>query len=130
MKRVGEFCEFWGGKSCVAIRDALGRLDDVERRLAGLYLAQGHAVRYTMERRRDVLDDEEVFLSSGLRTDGSWYWRADLAHYVLKYGVQLPQEFLFHASSNNWQPPTLPESELRSIATTIRAQLDNECAEG
>ena len=35
-------------------------------------------------------------------TDGIWLWPSDLAYYVKKYGVKLPEEFIETMRNNNW----------------------------
>ncbi len=90
------------------------------RRLVAFYLVQGQPVRHTMERRDDVLDGERIYLSGGLLTDGEWYWRCDLAHYVLKYGMTMPESFLENAEANAWTPPHLADDHLAALAKRIR----------
>jgi hypothetical protein len=36
-------------------------------------------------------------------TDGVWYWPAGLIHFIEKYNVRVPQEFIEHAAKNNWR---------------------------
>jgi hypothetical protein len=36
-------------------------------------------------------------------TDGEWFWYAGLIHFVEKYNVRLPQEFLEHAAKQGWR---------------------------
>lgn len=120
MRRLGTFAELWDGESeYESIRDAVGILNEVERRRVAFYLVRATSIRYTIGFQSDVIDGEEVFLTSGLRSDGSWYWRTDLAHYVLKYGVRLPIEFLDEARSNLWGPPSFTEQEAATLASQI-----------
>lgn len=98
----------------------LDQLPDRERRRLAIYLLEAPQIRFTMERIPDVLDGEDVPLTGGLRSDGVWFWRSDLAHYVLKYGVAVPEEFLAHAAENRWTPPSFTEDELSEIAAKVR----------
>jgi len=36
-------------------------------------------------------------------TDGEWFWFAGLIHFVEKYNVRLPAEFLRHAAAHGWR---------------------------
>lgn len=104
-----------------SIRDLIDPgMPDRDRRLVSFYLLQGGVLRYVMERVPDVLDGEEVHLTAGLRTDGDWYWRADLAHYVAKYGLALPPAFVAQAAANGWVPPILTEEERGALAAALR----------
>jgi hypothetical protein len=38
-------------------------------------------------------------------TDGTYFWRLDLAHYVGKYHLRLPEDFLRHMASLGWNNP-------------------------
>lgn len=126
MRRLGEFDELWADVSGPSLCQVQGVLDDTLRRRAGLYLAQGGIVRFTMERVPDVIDGENVFLSAAIRTDGEWYWRSDLAHYVLKYGVGLDPDFMEHAAAHLWTPDVLTDQDLTRVAKEIRTRLHVE----
>jgi hypothetical protein len=36
-------------------------------------------------------------------TDGTWFWHAGLIHFIEKYNVRLPQEFLEYAGQHAWR---------------------------
>lgn len=36
-------------------------------------------------------------------TDGVWFWPAGLIHFIEKYNVRVPQEFIDHAKSRAWR---------------------------
>jgi hypothetical protein len=36
-------------------------------------------------------------------TDSVWFWPAGLIHFIEKYNLRLPQEFLEHAARQNWR---------------------------
>jgi hypothetical protein len=36
-------------------------------------------------------------------TDGVWFWPAGLIHFIEKYNVALPEEFVHHAAQNGWR---------------------------
>ncbi|EJZ17373.1 hypothetical protein NE852_12940 [Rhizobium sp. Pop5] len=55
---------------------------------------------------RDVLSDEHPIIGSlALWTDGTFLWPSDLSHYVEKYSVGLPREFIKHMEGNAWTVP-------------------------
>jgi hypothetical protein len=54
----------------------------------------------------DVLDpSSKAPLFSHTYTDGTYFWRSDLAHYVEKYHLRLPPDFVRHMAAVNWQIP-------------------------
>ena len=36
-------------------------------------------------------------------TDGEWFWNAGLIHFVEKYNVRVPDEYIEHAARNEWK---------------------------
>jgi hypothetical protein len=36
-------------------------------------------------------------------TDGIWFWYAGLIHFIQKYNVRVPEEFVHHAAQHGWQ---------------------------
>jgi hypothetical protein len=59
----------------------------------------------------DALDpSSRVALTPHLYTDGTYCWRLDIAHYVEKYHLRLPADFIRHMAGRNWRPP--PENEI------------------
>lgn len=36
-------------------------------------------------------------------TDGVWFWYAGLIHFIEKYNVRVPEEFIQHAARNGWR---------------------------
>jgi hypothetical protein len=105
-----------------SIRDALGGGPPapIQRRVC-FYLIQATPIVNTMEMRPDVLDGEDVFLSSGPSSDGDWVWRADLAHYVPKYNIGIPADFIEHAQAHLWNPGTLTAEQAARCAAAARS---------
>ena len=120
---LGVFREFseWPSDA-PSIRGAMngGPAPEVQRRIA-FYLSRATSIRATMGMVPDVVDGEDVFLSSGLLSDGDWYWRGDLAHYVLKYNVALPDEFVAHAASHLWDPGQLTDAQAADCSDRLRS---------
>ena len=36
-------------------------------------------------------------------TDGEWFWYAGLIHFIEKYNVRVPAEFIAHAARHGWR---------------------------
>jgi len=84
------------------------------------YLHSGHAIFDTMGAERDIVTDDRWILgAASLLTDGVWVWRVDLAHYVRRYGVTLPGDFLEHARRARYTVPDVAVSRLRELTTEI-----------
>jgi hypothetical protein len=76
------------------------------------YLRSGMIIAYPMgadlldwfdrpNRANPLIDGERVGGVTPL-TDGEWFWPAGLIHFIEKYNVRLPAEFLEHVASRNW----------------------------
>lgn len=92
VEMIADFEEFGGPDG--TIRAVLDRLSAPERESVGRYLEGGLLISAVPGSTRDVIDGEPVPTPPSLRTDGRYVWRSDLVHYVRKYGVGLPSEFL------------------------------------
>jgi hypothetical protein len=46
-------------------------------------------------------------------TDGVWFWYAGLIHFVERYNVRLPAEFVSHAERQGWRvrQEAIPEAD-------------------
>lgn len=65
---------------------------------------------------RDALDPEQnVVLFPGHNTDGTYLWPCELAYYVAKYHVRLPEAFVEHMASKNWMPPDPSEIDFEAL---------------
>lgn len=47
----------------------------------------------------DVFTDEDTGIMNAMRTDGMYKWGMDLAYYVERYNLRLPDDFVAHALS-------------------------------
>ena len=121
IRRLGLFRELEPrATGAPSIHDAVGAGPGGERqRRATFYLATASHVVAVMEMLPDVIDGEQVFLSGGYQSDGDWFWRSDLAHYVLKYNLTLPDDFITHAESFMWSPGVLSGDELLACSRAI-----------
>ncbi len=64
----------------------------------------------------DVFDpSSRTPLVPHLYTDGIYLWRLDIAHYVEKYHLRLPEDFIRHMASMNWQPPAKGKVDVNAV---------------
>src|SRR5262245_53802873 len=86
------------------------------------YLRSGAVVIASMGYTRDLIADAfGVSGGSGIRTDGTYYWRSDAAEYVERYGVALPQDFIEHMRSLEWRCPKLTAERFLEIDRQLMA---------
>jgi hypothetical protein len=80
------------------------------------YLRSGYIFAYPMgadltdwfgrTRKANVLIEGKVVGGTTPMTDGVWFWPAGLIHFIERYHVPVPQEFIDHAARNNWRVNT------------------------
>ena len=103
MKVVGVFHELGRGidKSVQSIHSVVGKLSNEKAVSVAEYLRSGIPVFDVMESTIDPFDNS-VCIDGGpsLLSDGEWIWRSDLAYFVEKYKVALPDEFIVCALTN------------------------------
>ncbi|MYS82709.1 YrhB domain-containing protein [Embleya scabrispora] len=75
---------------------------------AGAVLAATTTVAYD-----ELSRDRSPIGGLAVRTDGTWFWYSDLAHYVETYHLALDPRFLAHAAKLEWRPPELSADRLR-----------------
>jgi hypothetical protein len=100
-----------------SILDNVGRepLPDADRVVA--YLRAGHGLIAMMDVQDDVFDNSKQVLSgSSVATDGDWLWRADLAHYVQRHNVLIPDDFLQLIRQRHYIVPDVDEAVLDAAA--------------
>ena len=95
-----------------AMRDAPG---PHEREIVE-YLSRGVVFIMSPGPVQDVIDNSGPIGTASVCTDGVWAWSEDLPHYVERYHVVLPKEFIEHAARNNWQVPGIPNDQLRRLS--------------
>jgi hypothetical protein len=117
LNQIGYFRELEHGDPLgLALADGLSasphpREGDIVR-----YLRQGHAMATSPILVEDALDPERPPIGTlQILTDGKWEWPSDLAYYVDRYHVRLPDDFVEHMASQEWQPPPLSEAELMNL---------------
>jgi hypothetical protein len=114
LKPVVRFREFpFGTTSDPSMRDFMGSEPYPNQDKVLAYLRSGLILAYPMG--ADLLDWLDLPNKAnpwieGRRlggvtplTDGEWFWYAGLIHFVEKYNVRLPQEFLDFAGLHGWR---------------------------
>ena len=78
-----------------------------EKEIVG-YLKSGTVLHITPGLVQDMMEPSRNSIIDSLYTltDGVWCWPSDLPYYVETYHVKMPDLFLFHMKSCNWQPAT------------------------
>ncbi|MEV7119208.1 hypothetical protein [Kitasatospora griseola] len=93
-----------------SIRDAVRPVGEPDEMDLVAYLDAGHVLIDVMEAGHDVITGSTHRHSPGcssLVTDGEWLWRQDFPHYVETHHVSLPDAFLEHVRSLNYQIPAV-----------------------
>ena len=70
-------------------------------------------------------DDTTIYLPYGNNTDGKYIWPTELAYYVQKYHVRLPEKFVQHMASRNWTPPDEKSFNYSEFWERLRAESDS-----
>jgi hypothetical protein len=130
LQRVGLFREFY--PECASLpwlRDHMGtRRIRSEAKIAE-YLRAGHILAGIMEWSTDLFDGTFFEDGSGapsLLTDGTWLWRRDLAHYVERYHVELPDNFVGALVESGFRMPDLSPQELAALAAAEQEGLGDD----
>lgn len=114
LRVVGLFRELGPELSHLAasIHAAEGKLDPALSLEIAKYLDKGVQVLDVVGTSVDPLDPSVVIVGgASLVSDGAWVWRSDLSHYVIRYRVALPEEFVTYVVDH---APT-EESEERIV---------------
>lgn len=120
IRTVGFFSELapgWGLPLHGFMRDSVNPTGEPDEAKIIAYLGNGAAIWSEMSAGPDVLDPEAPVRTGigSLYTDGTWLWRQDLSHYLGKYHVSLPQDFVSHVRSARHQVPKVSERRLTEI---------------
>ncbi|MFE3442181.1 hypothetical protein ACFXNW_04035 [Nocardia sp. NPDC059180] len=77
------------------------------------YLRAAPPVLDVLDVERDLIDNTQNIMSAAsLISDGTWIWRVDSIHYLSRYAIDIPDEFLQHVRGLDYRPPTsAPDSE-------------------
>lgn len=114
LKPVVRFREFpFGTAADPSMRERMAEAPWQDRDRALDYLRSGVIYAYPMgadltdrfdypNRANPIIDGRPVGGTTEM-TDGEWFWFAGLIHFVEKYNVRLPEEFLRHAAAHGWR---------------------------
>jgi hypothetical protein len=76
----------------------------------------------------DALDpNAKVFLFPGSNTDGVFEWPSELAYYVRKYHVRVPQVLIERMVSQSWRPPREEEIDWVAFRLAINSDEPTDC---
>jgi len=62
-----------------------------------------------------MLDHRGNYIPYTTRTDGTWLWPAELAHYVMVHHVRITDAMLNHIKSNNYTPPLISDEDFDNV---------------
>ena len=105
---VGFYRELRGGKPHEpSLREAVQTIASPHKANMIRYLNAGELLIATGGVVNDVLDPTLGIIGPPhILTDGTYAWPAILPHYVERYDVRFPDDFVFHMISNNWTVPS------------------------
>lgn len=94
----------------LSLRESVREFADYPKEQVVRYLRTAPvATGFSWALTHDILDSNRPIIGRFLlHSDGVWAWLDDLAHYVARYNVVLPTEFLLHLEQVNYQ--ALPDS--------------------
>ncbi|MGW4682378.1 hypothetical protein ACWEOS_28265 [Micromonospora taraxaci] len=124
LKSAGMFREFGPVRSAEpqeSIFDSVAaeELPDVAQVVA--YLNSGHILIDVMDVADDAFDPtRQVMNGSTVMTDGDWLWRKDLAYYVRRHRVALPEDFLALIRERDYVVPARGVPELTACSRQAR----------
>ncbi|MFI5929592.1 hypothetical protein ACIA3K_26960 [Micromonospora sp. NPDC051543] len=85
------------------------------------YLKSGHVLIDVMDVADDAFDStRQVMNGSTVVTDGDWLWRKDLAYYVGRHRIALPQDFLALIRERDYVVPPRGVPELTACSRQAR----------
>ncbi|MGW0412330.1 hypothetical protein ACWERI_27760 [Streptomyces collinus] len=88
------------------------------------YLKSGYPILDVMELTTDVIGGAfRVPGGSSVLTDGQYVWREDLAWYVERYNIDLPQDFLEIARRHGFRTPPADHEALLNLSLEVSRAL-------
>ena len=84
------------------------------------YLESGHLLIDMMDVQNDWFEpDQQIVNGPAVQTDGEWFWRRDLAHYVARHHVAVPTELLDKIRQSDYTVPHLDKPTLIALTDEI-----------
>ncbi|TMR08214.1 hypothetical protein ETD86_48800 [Nonomuraea turkmeniaca] len=119
IKQAGFFRELeHGDPSGPSIHMSLGNLAGEVNEIVD-YLSDAPILAATGTTVKDILGERGAIIGIiNIQTDGEWAWPSDLAYYVEKYRVGIPDE-LGKRIAHLHSPPRLSVEELTALADTF-----------
>lgn len=91
----------------------IGETEQAEKENVLAYLRGGEQLMLVAGIARDALDPKHPIIGSPhILTDGAWAWSADVAYYVEKYNLRIPDEFVKAMRSTGWRVPKVADLQL------------------
>ncbi|WLS44517.1 hypothetical protein Q3V37_24495 [Micromonospora profundi] len=85
------------------------------------YLNSGHVLIDVMDVADDAFDStRQVMNGPTVLTDGDWLWRKDLAYYVRRHRIAVPEDFLALIRARNYVVPSRGVPELTDCSRQAR----------
>jgi len=102
------------------LRNSIQNIGIEDREKIISYLKSGQMILFRPQIVADVLSEKEEWIgSTSIYSDGVWLWKDYLVHYLEKYNIQIPPEFILHAERNNWQSPKISSEREEKITDEI-----------
>lgn len=113
---VGMYRELTDDANDLTLVDAIAESPQENEEKIVAYLHNSICLGWRMGFKADALDpSSKVALFAHPYTDGMYYWTSHLAHYVEKYHLRLPADFVAHMASRDWKPPTRDQVDADSL---------------
>ncbi|QRX93448.1 hypothetical protein [Streptomyces noursei] len=123
MELVGFFREMEPNNAEVykeSITNAYGRGGGYETALVSTYLRSGYPILDVTESTVDAINGSfRVPGGSSILTDGRFVWREDLATYVDRYSLSLPDSFLDYIRENNFKVPNVAHGHILELSLSV-----------
>lgn len=124
LKKVGNFEELdYGDKKGPSLQECIAQTPQEFEALIIYYLKNGLLLAASAGVARDVLaKTREIIAVPDVLTDGVWMWHGDLEYYVRVYHCRVPEEFVLHMKTRNWQPPREDEVDIHELSRGLRGK--------
>ncbi|MGC5377491.1 hypothetical protein ACPXB1_03305 [Micromonospora sp. DT68] len=124
LKAAGMFREFGPVRSVEPQQSIFDSVIDEELPDAAqvvTYLNSGHVLIDVMDVADDAFDStRQVMNGPTVLTDGDWLWRKDLAYYVRRHRIAVPEDFLALIRARNYVVPSRGVPELTDCSRQAR----------
>ncbi|MFC9966124.1 hypothetical protein ACFVH4_18000 [Nocardia ignorata] len=107
LKPVGIYREMYrsGHADLPSLREARATQPLEDRGRIVQYMTAATPVFDVMGSVTDLLDaNASITSGQSLISDGTWLWRVDSIHYLTRYDLEIPAEFVDHVRGRNYRP--------------------------